>query len=519
MLKILKSKVTYFVLLVVVAIVGVIAVGYIFSEINSTNTVVVEEGSTPVEPKKDEVVIPTLTVPDSISVDKNQTANLEVFVTNLGEYIVTVSVQNTQIASIVKEGERYVIHPKTCGTTEIFTEINTNPVLKKSTTLNILDVVSDIDYSITTISGNSPEFFYVGNEYLLKITENAIVSTLPQMSTSDNISNFEYVSKVGNIVTYKFKISNFGAFSFQYSSKYFSKTISENAYVYPDDYAVNFSNSNSGENINLYIFNNEFLDQASADNIFSSTTFTISTLPNSNDNISYSLSGDCVKIVNNSIIAQFTGTATLTFKSEISLTTKQYTVTVEKVLPTSVYLNNQSYNTGSQISLSLKPNTQAPFNLSLLPSYYYGNLSIDTTNVSIENSTITFLSNTEGSVTITLDNSPILLITIIPQIDYTIKISTPYNSNLFISNNTLNCQLSEQYLILQCEIFYGNTKFSTQDLTFTISNQTILQNTDTSNKVKNNFVTLELLRLGTTIISFTSQSLPISLTLTISVCQ
>lgn len=517
MLKILKSKVTYIVLLVVVAIVGMVATGHILSEVNSTHNGTVEEGTIPEKPKKDEVVIPTLNVPANVSVDKNQTANFEVVTTNLGEYVVMVSVKNTQIASVVIQGEKYVIYPKTCGTTEIFTEINTTPVLKKSTTLEVLDVVSDIDYSIKTTGGNSPEFFYVGNEYLLQISENANVANLPQITKSDNISNFEYVSKVGNILTYKFKIVASGQFSFKYSSKYFSKNITENAYVYPDNFTVNFSNSNSGNMLNLYIFNNDFLSQANDDNIFSSTTFNISTLPNSNDSVSYSITGDCVDVFNSTIIAKTSGTATITFKSDISLITKQYTITVEKVHPTSVCLNNQSYTVGEHISLSLKPNTQSPFSFAITPAYHYGNISIATSNVTIENSTITLLSNTEGCITITLDNSQILLVTITPQIDYTIKIS-PYNSDLSISNNILTCPLATQYLILQCEIYYGNTQHTTQDLTFTISAPTILQNTDLSNKVKNNLITLELLKLGTTTITFTSPTLPISLTLTISVC-
>ena len=120
----------------------------------------------------EEIPTPTLTIPTNITLDLLQTNfAFEYSVTNLADFVVSISIDDTSIATIDSNN---VITPLKVGETKIITSINTNPTIAKETTLKINDCVQNVNFTITNKDGSVPNIFFTGTSYILKLEQNIL---------------------------------------------------------------------------------------------------------------------------------------------------------------------------------------------------------------------------------------------------------------------------------------------------------------------------------------------------------
>lgn len=465
-------------------------------------------------------VLPTLTVPESVSIDKFETAFFTYTIENIGDYVISVEIEDTTIASI----SNLTITPKNVGTTRIITSINTEPKIEKYTTLEIKDVVTDISYEICNLDNSSATNFYVGNEYLLIVTENAKVNNTPTIKYDDTyIENISLLQKQENILTYKFKIKSVGEFNFEYISKYCSKSTGNIvAYVYPDNFDVEISGiAPINGVINLYLFNNEYKDIANSDNYFNSFSYNITTIPNSNDNVNVYASDNSITVENGVVTANNSGTCTLTFESSVSKVKKEYIINVQEIALKSINFNDEECSLNSNKSLTYEKNIAQNFKISIEPIYAYGSLAIiKNDNVSISNDKISINSEDIQNIAVNFNNSQIFSIQYSLKPKHQISASVAYcSTNYAFNNNNLSIEYekdAEVYLLIKL-LDENGALITSQPLYFEILNENIAKSTNNSNKVTNNYAKLFILSTGTTTIKLYNQDQSITLSIIVSV--
>lgn len=513
-----KNKVLIF-LLVSILIIGTIFSIVVISKINSTtsnNTPSSTEPETPdptipEETPSQPIETPTLTVESKITIDKLETIKFEYEASNCENHTITIRIENPEIAEITEEN---IIQPKQVGVTKIITEINCSPKISKFTELTIEDAVTNSTLKILNLDNIIQTQFYTNRLYFLEITENAVVNTLPTIRYSEQtISNFQFVSKTKNVLKYQFKIIKFGNFIIEHMPKHeeYKQSINGCAYVFPNTFSVSFSNVSVLDNkFTLYLINNTYSTQANSDGIFSCSTFSFNTVTNSNDSIQVNTNNNCIEISNNTIHAKEEGSCIITFTSKISNIEKEFVIDVVKVVPTSITINNSTYNLNQSATLNLEINKPTNFNVEILPKYAYGNLSFNYSNgLSLSNNTISRLTNAEQYLSILFNETEILNINI-PKIDtYSIQIKQ-YGTNKVLIDK-LSCLFDNTYITLFCQIVNSETTEPTknQELMFEISNPIVKSSTD-SYQLKNGYVTLELLSKGSTTLTIYSSELNIS---------
>ena len=458
---------------------------------------------------------PSLSVESSIVIDKYETYKFSYSAENLSNYSIIVKIMDNEIASIDDELN---ITPLLVGKTTIITSINCHPKIEKKTTLIIDDAVTDFTYKILDLN-NHDAYTYVNNFYFLEITENAIVTTLPNIIYDNNfISGFEFISKNKNILTYKFKVINAGEFNFNYINKYCEKyTKNISAYNYPSNYEVNFDISSTNNTLNLYIFNKNFSTQANEDGYFNSCSFLLTLVDNSNEIINITKNNDIIAIDDNIITAIEDGECILTFTSEITDIKKQYTIFVQTIIVNEINYNNETYNLNNQIDLTLELNQEKDFIIKILPIYFYGDVSIDYSDgVIIKNNKIKLVSNENQIINVIYNNKIILQFNIVSLKEITIEVSLfecTTNCNFNLDKITITYS-NDCFLILKCEIYYNNSLYFNQNLNISYTSS-IIATSDNSSTIKNNFVTLEILEKGSCTIEIFNRNLNISKTITI----
>lgn len=464
--------------------------------------------------------LPTLTVPESVSIDKFETALFTYTIEDKGDYVVSVEIEDTNIASI----SNLKITPKKVGTTRVITSINTEPKIEKYTILVIEDVVTEISYNLYGLDKSIATNFYVGNEYLLIITEDAKVNNIPTIKYDDTyIENISLFQKQENILTYKFKIKSAGEFNFEYISKYCSKsTANITSYVYPDNFDVEILGVAPIDGvINLHLFNNEYKDIANADNYFNSFSYNIVTTLNSNDNVNVYASNDNITVESGVVSVNTRGTCTLTFESSVSKVKKEYTINIQEIALKSINFNNEEYSLNSNKSLTYEKNISQDFKISIEPIYAYGSLTIaKNDNVSISNDKISINSEDPQNVVVNFNNAQIFFIQYSLKPKYVISASVTYCSTTYsFSDNNLSIKYekdAEVYLLIKL-LDENDNSVNPQPLYFEILNENIVKSTNDSNKVTNNYAKLFVLSIGTTTLKVYNQDQNITLTITVSV--
>ncbi len=467
-----------------------------------------------------ENITPTLEVENDIQFDKLTIHKFHYTVKNLGEYSVKICIEDDSIASIDNDLN---ITPMQIGTTRIITSINSEPQIIKYTTLTIVDTITDVCFDILNKDETPANVIYAYNTYYLKITKNTKVEEDFKIGYDDiYIENLSLISKSENYIKYSFRVVKSGEFNFKFISKNCSK-ISDNitSYNYPNNFEVSFNIPVINNSINLYLFNNNYKTEANDDGLYDVASFNISTINNSNDSILVSINNDCVILNNNQIFANKEGTSTITFKSNISNVTKTYKLIISKILPTAVIFNGTQKEIYDSLMINLEINAKKDFYISIIPSYYYGNYTIEKDDgIIIENNNIQITENKDKNVLIRYNNNTILTITI------------KYCPSFKISKNIYNC--STEYTFVNdiltvnfeedLEIFIfveildqNNTPNKDQTLLFTISNTNVAISSNSSSMSINNTIRLNILDVGTTTITIYNNDLNISTTITINV--
>ena len=466
---------------------------------------------------------PTLSVLASIEIDKFETYTYTYTVTDLGDYAVSVEILDNTIANIDNDLK---ITPIKVGETQIRVSINCEPKIEKTTTLIIKDAVSDYDYGIVNESGIKCDYLYVNNYYILQITENAIVDEIPKLGYDDDfVANVSLISKEKNILKYKFKVINYGNFVFKYESKYCKRdTEVLTAYEYPNNFSVTFTNNVLNDNnINLYLFNENYISDANSDGYYNNSNFDINTKPNTNDKINVSMVGDCATICDNKICALKVGMGKLLFKSEISGIEKEYTINVQIIEPTAIIFNNQEKLLGETIKLNLQQNIPYGFKLNIEPSYAYGAISYNTSSgVSLADDKITLNAKDTQIVNVLFNDVTVLVINISKVSSYEIVKSIFYSTtdNYILSDDCLTITYEAD-----CEIFIrlalknsdDNTTISNCVFGFTIGDETIVTKTNEIDESINGLIKLYILKQGVTTLYVFNQKYNISITLNIVV--
>lgn len=486
------------------------------------------QNQTPIDPPTnppEETLVPVLSVPENITIDKFTTNHkFEYTVTDLGDYEVSITIQNTNIATL--NLDNYII-PAYVGTTNIITEINCEPKITKTTTLYITDAVTDINYEIKDENNQIPNKFFVGNTYTLEICENANMSNPPNLGyLNEYISEFEFVNKNDNVSTYTFKIIKAGEFSFYYNEKYCQKYIELTSYIFPTDINVTFSNITFKNNItNLYLFNNEYLDEANKDGYYHETEFYINLPTNVYDDIDFKVNGSSIIINDNKITAVNEGKSSITFTSSVSGLTKTFEFNVSIVQPTSIRLNSTTYNINDIINLDLALNIPFEFISSISPNYALGELKIETSNnIAYANNQLTLTSTETGLVKIKFNDNVLLTCNINLINNYKVDISLYLNSNnITLENDTLKFILDDSNIILlNCRVMNTLTNIDSDiALTIEIIDTNIITGTTSNNfiEIKNGLITLSALKTGNTKIVFSNTQYDIYYELKIEISE
>ncbi|MBE7074998.1 MAG: hypothetical protein E7376_03370 [Clostridiales bacterium] len=510
-----KKLIMLYMLLPLTFAIVIAVVFFIITDINKR----IKE-NTPIVPPTN-IVTPTLTVPNSITIDKLETFKFEYTVENLGNFIVSLKVENSNIASINKDG--YII-PNSVGTTNLITEINCSPKITKTTTLIILDAVTDISYNIKNIDNTLADILYVNNNYILEIDENASVNNCPTIIYDDEfVSNVNKLDSTSNTLKYQFTILNPGEFVFKYTSKYVSKTINLCAYVYPNTFEVEFLNISFNNNVgNLYLFDSNYTNEANLDGFFNNCSFSLTTIENSNENITIAIDGDCVNVNNNTITAIKEGSALITFTSQISKISKSFQINVIECTPNKIRYNNNEYNFGTTINVNYEINTEYDFIIEYLPIYSLSNFILETSGsaIIVDNNSVKITGNS-GCVYLKINNEIVFTLNISKLPSYKISVTlnqseseTTFQDNIFTIVYVTDC-----YFSLLCEIYNTdtNTKHSEQNLIAQIDNTNIVCASSGSLEVKNGILSLKANSTGTTTLILSNEELNINLTITIIV--
>ena len=464
--------------------------------------------------------LPILSVPESISIDKFTTnQKFEYNVTNLGNYQVTITIENLLVAEL--DSNNYII-PYKVGSTNIISTINCEPQISKTTTLTIADAVTDFSYCFYDSQQNVANNLFVGRSYTLKITENAIVDSLPNIEyENDYINNFELVSKQDNVYTYSFTTLKTGEIRFCYNSKYCQKEITLTSYNLISEIEVAFSNNVLiNDSINLYLFKEQFAEQANADGYFSLCEYAVIIEPDYYNDISISVTGTSIVVNDNTISAIDSGISQITFASKSANISKTFIVNVKNILPTHICINNEIYDIDNEVDLTCEANTEHDFCVTFLPVYTNFTPTIQTSsNVIISNNKLTITSFDDGKVYINCQDELLFTCNIIVPHEYYISVSLNSSTcESSLDNNLLIIKLSEQnFVVLECAIYDKTTNkiLENSNLKITIDDTTIINGTNNIIELKNNLLTLAALQSGSTQIMFDNEELKITYSLTI----
>lgn len=498
------------IIMAVLTIAIVIAVPFIVKIVNNiiAQNQLPDEPTPPDEPPVEPPKMPTLTVPTSITIDKLTTNHkFEYTVTDLGDYQVTITIQDTSFATL--DTNNYII-PSAVGNTNIVTEINCEPKITKTTSLTITDAVTDITYSIKDSDNKVPNNLFVGKTYTLSITENGNLNEPPNLGYLDEyISNFTFINKTYNISTYTFKIIKAGNFNFYYNGKYCQKYINLTSYIFPTDINVSFSNIIFEDNCaNLFLFNKTYTQEANLDGYFTETELEITIPDYVYDDISFEIIGNSIALNDNKISAVQVGKSSITFTSSVSGIIKTFEFNVVMIEPNSISLNSSLYNICDITELDLKVNTPTDFIVDFAPIYAYGELTIETSNnVTILDNKITLTSANAGYVIIIFNDITILTCNINFISDYKVDLSIgSHLCDINLTDDTLTVTLCENnYFALNCKV--TNTTINQDadiDLYVEILDTTIVCGTISNEyvEIKNDTLTLVGLATGNTKIIF-----------------
>lgn len=505
-----KSNIKSIILIIIVSLLVIIASCFVGAKLLIKNNIK-DPPQTPISPSS---ITPTLIVSSEVNLHvADNTYIFSYVVNNLGSYNVNYYVENSNIAEL----EGNIIRPKRVGSTKIITTINTVPLIKKETILNILPIVTDVEIKIINSEGNKVNEFYTNTPYTLVVTENIETNLISEILYSDNITKFTFVKKENLSYYYTFQISEFGEFELRYKNKYFQKWVNFNAYKMPTDFNINITNSK------IYLFDTKYLSLANSNNVFASSEFVVEIQENTNDKVELiDYDENLIEVSNNKITAKAVGVAKLKFKSSVSKVEKDIEIIVDEITLNKVSVNGEEYEMGSTININLNYNEEFNLIFSKVPEYSndYLILSYNEEEVHYINGNIALIhdkiSSTikiknklqEDAITINLSLNP----------TYTVEVDIDKQNSVKIEkdNNVISVMFEkEDFVFLGTYLFNVLTKekVSSQIPSVESDNNEICEITE----ILNGKITVLIKQKGTTTLKISYENFNTELTITIKV--
>lgn len=457
----------------------------------------------PITPPNEDggIYTPTLSVPTEITMGKLDQKRFIYSTTNLGEYQVSIYIENTSMALL----DNNIIIPLRVGTTKIITSINPQPAIVKETILNVVESVSNVEFFITNDADLVPEIYFTNTGYILEIRQNTIPLDTPNISY-ENVENFTFIETTGTSIFFSFNVPNEKPFTFQYTSTHANLTKSYMAYNKPTTFNVCFSNVYVDNNtIKLYLFNIDYQQIANADGKYCCTNFILSSDNMAIDNIQLiNYDNSILKIQNNNIIALSEGESILEFYSIVSGVSKTYNVEVRKINIDKLLINGTEKDIGSVDNIEIKQDDCYNFMFEGYPIYSYSKIGVsyNQSEIKYDNNKITIIDENLTKTVLTLTYENVVVYTL------NIEINTPIEPVithiLLLDKKTGEVSLSEYNLTatvgsfaqLTITAYLNGNIIETQEYSLEVEDETLCKHLD--DKVINGVINLEFLKEGKT---------------------
>lgn len=261
--------------------------------------------------------------------------NIEIVNPKDEEYKIQIDVNNSNI--FFKDNKIYANNVgESILTINVLTKFKT---LKKYVKVTVKKKEMTVNMQILNDTFDCVDKIFVSNKYYLQINSNDLKSKEFDIFTTENIADLSYFKTDSNSVLFTFFVSSCDTTKFIFSCEDYKEEFEIDCYEYIKKFDVEFENSH-GNNIDLFLFNNEKSEQANLDNIYNSTSFKIGVNENNLPLFSITISNQNVaKIENNTIFALQEGECTMKITAlDGSNYCEEYVISVNKILVESLTL-------------------------------------------------------------------------------------------------------------------------------------------------------------------------------------
>lgn len=385
------------------------------------------------------------------------------------------------------------IYPQVVGETTLTIVATTNQnTYTKTVTIIVLDIVDNVEFYCYDISGNLVDKIFAKNYYKLKIIANKNIIDIYQINTTENINNFTFNNKNNNVLEFSFYVKECSSTQFNFIYRKYSKTFNIPCYSYIDNFNINFKNSYFNNQINLYLFNENYTILANNNNFFNNCEFSIN-LSNLclNSYQIISTNSQVAKIENNKIIAVNEGECELKIiATDGSGYCETYIIKVNKILIESLYPQSK------EVDLLVGESYELIYNY--LPIYALADISISySSDLIVNDNTIT--ANKAGKYTLVITDklsnkksTIVFNVTALKTYRYEIQFNENFlqSYGAIFNNNILQFTTSETVTIPFSYNIVGDSEY-TQDITTLVSIKSN-PNLDTNVSVVSNAIMITL---------------------------
>ena len=196
-----------------------------------------------------------------------------------------------------------------CLTIKVLTK---DKIFKKDVKVCVLPTITNAEIVVLDDNKKEVDKVFVGESYFLKITTNQTLTQEYLLFTSENINNLQYINYENNILLFSFYVEFYEETKFEFLYRNYSCFCSVLCYEYIDDFSVDFSNSLVNGEIQLFLYNSVYNEQANQDGYYSFANFCVSVTDKNLNDFAVIFEGDNIaEISNNKIIAKSQGVGTL----------------------------------------------------------------------------------------------------------------------------------------------------------------------------------------------------------------
>ena len=289
---------------------------------------------------------------------------IDIKVTCNEDYTITTSanndniVVNYNIVTPIKVGKSVV---------QIKVKSSSNEVIQN---VNIEVLPSEITANFSILKNDTtPTHLFVGEDYILQLDLSKKSIYNFDIFYSENIENFQLIKKENTKIKCKFKIKNNGEIKFDFKYKDYTKSFKNTAFDYVSNINITFSREIKNNIINLFLFNNNYTNLATDNDIFNEIEYTITNQENFVNNYSTSVENSSIaQVLNNKISAQNEGTTNFVIQANDGSNYKQtYQIVVKKIKIQNLGVQDE------EIALNIKDAYPIP-QITFLPVYAIANI-------------------------------------------------------------------------------------------------------------------------------------------------